>query len=300
MTNGIVAFLASGYNSVSISGQTVSIAGSIAATAGVSGQTVYLANDGINNVALTSGQSIRITDTTANVVQISSVGGLGQTVGRLALDVNSIDLGYHRTNNRFFSLELATPISGEGYRLLVATSGQAELISGQTIRIGHPGNTQIAAIDTSNHDALASGNAALVTHSILRGFHPTNIQFARIYATSMQSGDGYRLMVATSGQVNYEMGANVRSAAGTVITAASGGTQLANVSGFSFLLRSHSGNSTMMVSSTNDPPNVIGISGIGVPIYGGDSLTLKVNNLNTIRVLAGVSGQVLAFMAVDR
>lgn len=285
MTNGIVAFLASGYNIAQISGQTVSIAGSITTTAGVSGQTVYLVNNGINNIVAISGQAVSIA---ANAIS-------GQTVYLVNDGINNIV----QNSGQTFRLP------NDGLNNIISMSGQTvqiSLLSGMNrIQLGSTSIGSVLSMNQASNDATATTNTFAEVKANLQGFHRTNNTFARIDAVTPFSGEGYRLLVANSGQVSYEFGTVVKTAGGTVITALSGGTLLTNISGFSFLLRNNSGNSTMMVGGLgSNSPDVIGISGIGLPLYGGDSLTLKVSNLNQVRVLAGVSGQVLSWLVVDR
>lgn len=222
MPNGIEVYLLSGYNAVTMAGAVV--------TANVSGQPVYLQNDGSNNV--------------------------------------------------------------------VKISGEVSKISGQVIYIGNTSNSQIAAVTTGSVDNQSTVNPALDTIALLHGYHRTNANWVRIDAVSPVSGEGYRVLVAISGQIAYDMGATLKGGAIVNCTAASGGTQLTNISGMAFYLRNISGNQPVYIGSSTNPPEIA--TPAGYPLYGGEQMPtpIRIDNLNKIRVAASISGQSVAWFAV--
>lgn len=87
------------------------------------------------------------------------------------------------------------------------------------------------------------------------------------------------------------------TAAQTVMTASSGGTQLlapggVNTDSISLVIRNNSGNAPMYVGSSTTPP----FSGTGFLLGGGDGLTLNVNDITVCRVCATTSGQRLSYI----
>jgi hypothetical protein len=87
------------------------------------------------------------------------------------------------------------------------------------------------------------------------------------------------------------------TAAQTIMTGASGGTQLlapagTTTSAVSVVIRNNSGNAPMYVGSTTTPP----FSGTGFLLGGGDGLTLNVNTVDVVRVAAVTSGQKLSYI----
>src|SRR5262245_58080677 len=117
MPNGINVFLMSGYNAVSISGGISS---------NVSGQTVYLVNDGLNNIANVSGFTVRIGGTgSTNPVAVAAANADSHAVGNISLFTNSFMMGFHDTNGTWARARVSTPVSGDGYKLMATISGDA-------------------------------------------------------------------------------------------------------------------------------------------------------------------------------
>ena len=183
-----------------------------------------------------------------------------------------------------------------GLVVYLASGASSVSISGQTVSLTGGG------ISVSGSAVYTSGQQIRIVDSygnLLRSTFSVDGTlvgpYAEVLAVATLSGS----ITKVSGQVTVETGNTPRTQGGTVITALSGGTTLANIPGFSLLLRNLSGNGTMMVGTNANPPNFIGISGIGIPLYGGEQLPLKVTNANKIQVLAGISGQTLAVFMTD-
>lgn len=77
------------------------------------------------------------------------------------------------------------------------------------------------------------------------------------------------------------------------ITSESGGTEFPTVAVGKMIIRSESGNNIMFVGGvTDDSP----YSGRGMDLWGGESITLPVQNMNQIRVFAATSGQMISVL----
>ena len=77
------------------------------------------------------------------------------------------------------------------------------------------------------------------------------------------------------------------------VTSASGGTEFPTVAVGKLIIRSESGNNIMFVGGiTDDAP----YSGRGMDLWGGESITLPVQNMNQIRVCAASSGQMISVL----
>ena len=77
------------------------------------------------------------------------------------------------------------------------------------------------------------------------------------------------------------------------ITSLSGGTQFPTVSVGKLTIRSESGNNIMFIGGiVDDSP----YSGRGLDLWGGESITLPVQNMNQIRVFAATSGQMISML----
>ena len=108
---------------------------------------------------------------------------------------------------------------------------------------------------------------------------------------------GQGVSYTISGQNLKEYGATVRTASWLNITGASGGTQLSSASCFALTIRSHSGNALMLVGGTGTNTPVSG--SIGLHLFGGESYEARVNNPNTISLVATTSGQQVSLLMID-
>ena len=271
-----------------ISGESLSIVGTVnvnvvggASNTDVSGQSVYLVNDGIHNVVQIaggvnlSGQTVYIpNDSINNVVQIS-----GQKIGGWPNDsINNV------VN-----------------------------ISGGLVRIGGNVNTSPVVVNAFNNDAGAVGNNVLNVAAYTMGYHVTNNSWARVNVVTPISGEGYKLLVAVSGQnvgfMNdgknnvvtisgqnvYSYGSTVKTNAMVSCIATSGGTNLPNIACVKAYVRSMSGNDVMFVGGTGAQAP---FSGTGLELYGGEVLPLDISNTNQVNVMAVVANQKVSVLAV--
>lgn len=123
----------------------------------------------------------------------------------------------------------------------------------------------------------------------------------------MPIGTGVNLIKGStiSGQANVSPANQLATAeygttvlAGTVTATGSGIALPSNPNVFSVLLRAVSGVSNILVGGTGTN---IANSGVGISLYGGDSISIKVNNTNAISVwgASGSSGIQVGWMAVQ-
>lgn len=77
------------------------------------------------------------------------------------------------------------------------------------------------------------------------------------------------------------------------VTSESGGIEFPTIAVGKMIIRSESGNNIMFVGGvTDDSP----YSGRGMDLWGGESITLPVQNMNQIRVFAATSGQMISVL----
>ena len=77
------------------------------------------------------------------------------------------------------------------------------------------------------------------------------------------------------------------------ITSESGGTEFPTMAVGQMIIRSESGNNIMFVGGiVDDSP----YSGRGLDLWGGESITLNVQNMNQVRVFAATSGQMISVL----
>ena len=117
-------------NVVSISGQTV--VASVNVAANVSGNTVYLVDDGVNNKVKVSGQAVLISGQTVTISNIVSTGVSGQTIYLVNDSVNNIT----KISGQLVAVSGIVNIGNASIAVTLpanAISGNASRISGQTI-----------------------------------------------------------------------------------------------------------------------------------------------------------------------
>lgn len=252
---------------VAISGQTVTIAGG----AGVSGQTVYLPDDSVNNVVKISGQTVianaivsggitvsgqpvRISGSavsvSGNVVQISgqtvtvsnnnlTTGVSGQTVylvddsvnnkvkisGQLVAVSGSIAIG--NTPNVIISGGALSglPVTG-------SFSATAD-ISGQTVitRIWDSSSNQFAEIVSGTTSlGISQGTNAIVAAGLNYAWDEFNSQWGRMQLT--RQTDGFKLAVSISGQpITGSFTANSNISGQTIYLVNDGVNNVVSISG---------------------------------------------------------------------
>jgi hypothetical protein len=188
-------------------------------------------------------------------------------------------------------------MSGDSVGLINNGVNNVVKISGQTVLIGGSLATNISGNqirltdDGINNVVKISGQKVGIIDDSIQNVVKVSGQTVRL------PNDGINNVVQISGQVTIEVGTTPRTGTHVAVTGASGGTQLPNAPGFSVLLRNISGNQVMFVGSTTNPPEIT--SPLGVPIYGGESITVKVTNANKLRVAASKSGENLAWFTMD-
>lgn len=193
--------MVSGFNTVEakISGQV----------ANVSGQAISI-----------SGQTVRIAAGASTLAAIAIANDINAATSS-QLQTGAFLLAYHEANNTFARVRVTTPVSGEGYRLLVATSGQPTNISGQSVYFVNDGVNNVAIVSgqqirisgqsvsimasatnltafSPGTDVLGTGNSALHVQAVMYGYESAANTWARLRVTA--SGDGFRLIVSVSGQ----------------------------------------------------------------------------------------------------
>ena len=165
-------------NAIQISGQTVTVANAV--STGVSGQTIYLVNNGVNNVVQISGQTV-VASVTTNIS--------GQVV---ATSGTTVYLVADSVNNK------------------VRISGEAVKISGQLVNVGIvvdvvdvnllDANSDTIEIfpNTGDDTSFNTTQPVLLTADANHGYDATSNRWVRLRTTG--SGDGFRLIVSISGQ----------------------------------------------------------------------------------------------------
>ena len=184
-------------------------------------------------------------------------------------------------------------VSGE----VVLISGEAVRVSGQAVRIsGEAVRVSGEVVDVSDRETRVLGVARISGQTVRVSGETVS---ANVSGNVVQiSGQVVRVsgeIVNTSGQVALEYGTTVRTFADLNPTNSSGGSELGSGVIFAATLRSASGNALMRVGGTgaNAPT-----SGVGVILYGGDALDVRVDNFNRVRVWALTSGQAVSAIGI--
>lgn len=148
-------------------------------------------------------------------------------------------------------------------------------------------------------DVFASGVVVNISGNVVNA----NINISGQSVSTSISGNvvvtaisGTTLNANISGQVTLEYGTIPRTGALVACTASSGGTQLPSGAAFSITIRNISGNAVVYAGSNTTPPEIA--TPVGMPLYAGDSFTIKTDNLNRIRVAAVNSGNLVAWYSV--
>lgn len=99
-----------------------------------------------------------------------------------------------------------------------------------------------------------------------------------------------------SGANVKEFGSSILTAPTLTVESLSGGNELGSGATFKVVVRSQSGNTVMFIGGTgsNAPFN-----GQGLEMYGGESITIPVDNFNKVRVFASTSGQKVSFLGIS-
>ena len=307
-------------NVVSISGQTVVAS----VTTNISGQSVRLPNDGVNNVVWISGQFVNID---GGIVEIQQDGNtprvtdtfLTNTWGRsdFVLGTAALTHGFDGIANSWQRLRVTN--SGDGFKLIVTTSGQPVYlvddgvnnvvkISGQTVvasvSLGTtPTSGDAARVsgqvfytvdDSVNNKVKISGQLVAVSGIVNIGNSPVVLvsgQTVSVSGTVAANVSG--ATVSVSGIVSMDIPTQIRTRAELACTALSGGTQL--LSGDvrkATVLNAGSAGTIMFIGSTTDPP----FSGFGFRLVAGNGLTLETNNFDRIRAFAATSGIMISYI----
>jgi len=234
---------------------------------------------GIGTVAV-SGSTVRLISGDTIQVVVKDTGGAALALKNTTSDANtststqgavgvSLLHGFHTTNATWARIAAVSPVSGAGYRVLAAISGETVTIaggvnvSGATIRIANDGINNVVKV---------SGETVRLVN------------------------DGVNNIAQISGQVVYTYGTTPKTNALVVITNLSGGTTLPNISCVRCYIRSVSGNDVMYIGGTGAQAP---FSGTGMELYGGEMTPpLDVNNTNTIAIFAATSGQRVSIFAI--
>lgn len=190
-------------NVVSISGQTV--VASVNVAANVSGNTIYIANDSVNNVVKVSGQSVLISGQT---VQIA--GGINVSGSPVRVSGETIYFIDDSVSNK-------VKISGQ----LVAVSGIVAVnslpvisVSGSTVRLTNDGVNNVVSISgqtvAGNFSASISGQPVLISGQTVVTSVTTNISgqhvsisgTARILSGSVIQVSGQMVRLTNDGATN--------------------------------------------------------------------------------------------------
>lgn len=175
---------------VRISGETVTVSNDL--TTAVSGETIYLVNDGVNNVVQISGQTV-VANVTTNIS--------GQAVRITDTSGNNIDTILISGVNRvqaIISGQIITAVLSNPNGNLVRISGA--IISGQVVVAHMTDNDDIPIniIETTILDNELESLNALVTAGFNYAYDDSQGRWARLRTTN--SGDGFKLAVSISGQ----------------------------------------------------------------------------------------------------
>lgn len=182
-------------------------------------------------------------------------------------------------------------VSGIAHRLVVAFSGDiVQLAEG----------TSIAAVNDIASPNETNNTNSLVTTSFNYGRLNDEANQGAMYVTA--SGQGvsgiiHRLVVAFSGDNVFEHGSALITNPMRQATNASGGVILSSGSVFSVTVNSMSGNAPVWIGGTGSQAP---FSGKGLQVYGGGSVSLKIDSVDDIRVFAEVSGQLVSWIGVQK
>ena len=321
-------------NAMLISGQLVAVSGIVAVNSlpviSVSGSTVRLPNDGVNNVVWISGQvvtatvSLGATPTSGDAARVSgqviylvddSINNKVKISGQLVAVSGIVNIG-----NATIAVTLpASAISGNVVAVsgtVQTLSGSVTQISGQSVRwandgvnnvIQISGQTVVASVVTniSGQFVIVSGAVTTLLGSI------TNVSGATVSVSGIVnignaptvlisgginvSGNAVKVSgetVSVSGIVAQRIPTAMRTRPLLQCTSLSGGTQL--LSGdvrIATLINAGTSGTVMYVGSTTDPP----FSGKGIYLTAGNGYTCEIDNFNRLWAFAATSGQFLSY-----
>jgi hypothetical protein len=274
--SGNVVYFVSGKNDVQISGQTISIAGTIPVSTSISGNVVSTSISGNNVLTSISGNNV--------IAAIS-----GQTIrpqlfdpsGAQWLDLWNVASGQH-------ALWVSTSISGNnvvvpstsvsGNVIVTSVSGNAVNVSGNTVLTSVSGNTILTSVSGNLVLTSVSGNNIVtsVSGNQIRGqlFDPSGAAWRDLWSDASGSN---RLLVSVGNTPNVSVTntptVTIGSQPVSVSTSVSGNTVGTSVSG----------------NVVNVSGNVVNISGNAVSTsVSGNAVTTSVSGNN---VIAAISGQ---------
>lgn len=199
---------------------------------------------------------------------------------------------FHKLVVTFSGDSIIGSVSGN----MVSVSGQPVNVSGNVVDIGAAGN--VAVVNSTLTDNMTNSDNALGVRANLMGYNESVNDWARIRIT--QSGQGisgtaHKLVVAFSGDSVFEHGSTLITNPMRQVTNASGGVVLSSGSIFSVTINNESGNAPVWIGGTGAQAP---FSGKGLHVYGGGSISLKIDSVDDIRVFGETSGQFVSWLGI--
>ena len=189
----------------------------------------------------------------------------------------------------------------------VGISGGQAALSGLYVVISGWVSATIPALQSGTMVIISGGAASLSGLAITGGGSP-NISGGVTVSGGITTSGGHTVSggVTVSGDINVIALNNFRvSGSPLLLTAASGGVALPNLTSKSVLISNYTGNTALFIGSTTDAPYSASggagqsiTSGAGYPLEGGNSISIDVANPSTIRVVHTTSGSPVGYAVV--
>ena len=257
---------------------------------------VYLRDKNTVDLVLNSDGSI-VNTTSLSGLTVTISGGVnvsGATVRLVQGDLSGVNVTLTPSQISGLNVTL-TPGQISGVNVFI----QANAISGNKVSLTQGDlsgvNVKLTVGDISGQQVFIQGNAisgntVKLTQGDLSGVNvtltPAQISGVNVFTQANN----------ISGQNVKEYGSSVTAAASVTITSLSGGTTLGSGAIFKLLIRSQSGNRVMYIGAPSGSGSAN--SGVGVELYGGESIMLPMNNLNTVNLYATVSGEKVSYLGM--
>ena len=201
----------------------------------------------------------------------------------------------------------------------VGISGGQAALSGLYVVISGGVSATIPALQSGTLIEISGGQLALSGLNVITGLVIPSLQSGTMVIISggfpvatpipaLQSGTMVIISggVTVSGDINVIALNNFRvSGSPLLLTAASGGVALPNLTSKSVLISNYTGNTALFIGSTTDAPYSASggagqsiTSGAGYPLEGGNSISIDVANPSTIRVVHTTSGSPVGYAVV--
>jgi len=244
---------------------------------------------------------------------------IGEGHGAVRLvDVSGNTAQFDTSGNININGSITATVSGQPVKVsgetVIVASGTVVLLSGvSSVRaVVYDSTANPIVGGAPNGDNAANSNRSMFTlafnYAANNGSTFDRLRVTTSGANTLISGVQTKLVVAfsgdpitvsgnavtVSGNVNYYFGPTIRTATTTVVTNASGGTQLSSGAVTSVMIKNRAANTSMWVNVSGQA-----VSGVGYEIEPGEAVPFPVNNFNVLWLAASTSGQYVSFYGVS-